>query len=171
MGLPFRHNTLGGLRVVDAGRAASSTKPVDLSRVDALPKSKRWIFLQQGLSFNKHSLEQIRPINTVENCSKLICQCKRDGPIHTVEKCSKLSPSLLKDLVATKFNHWEQVKHFQWSLQHRMMQSSIDDIMFADVCKLTVGAGAGAHSMNKRWMIFSGIVVLNSRKSWPIMTL
>jgi hypothetical protein len=47
-----------------------------------------------------------------------------------------------------------------------MMQSSIDDIMCADACELTVGAGAGVHSMNKRWMIFSRIVVLNSRESW-----
>jgi hypothetical protein len=45
MSLPFHHNTLGGLRVVDAGRAASSTKPVNLSWIDALPIPKWWIFI------------------------------------------------------------------------------------------------------------------------------
>jgi hypothetical protein len=40
-----------------------------------------------------------------------------------------------------KFNHLKQVKHFEWSLLHQPMQSSLDDIMYDDVCMLTVGAG------------------------------
>ena len=129
MGLPFRHNTLGGLRVVDAGRAASSTKPVDLSRVDALPKSERWTSLQQGLSFYKHYPVQIGPIHTVERLlqTDLSLETRRAYSYGGAVAPNCLL-SLSTDLATMIFNHREQVKHSQWSLLHQSMQSSIDDI-------------------------------------------
>ena len=176
MGLPFHLNILGVLWVVDAGRAASSTKTVDLSRVDALPKSKwRILVVFDGLLFY-FRLKKHRPSNEgCWACSKLSID-NRFQPItnqsgHVSLGCwdwDYSKPIDREGSNTTRFNHWDQVKHSRWSLLHLSIQMllSSDNTKCADVRKLTVGVGVSSHEREMGDLTRILLLFLDSRESW-----